>query len=96
LTASVAENDAKRLADVPLYPRNQALIAFLRPFSSLEAVQEIASKGVTEFSIELMPRTTRAQSVDALSSMATISGYKAVLDAADSLPRLFPIKRKRF
>jgi NAD(P) transhydrogenase subunit alpha len=84
-------NDKTGKADVPLYRRNQALIGFLRPLGSLETLQEIASKGVTAFSIELMPRTTRAQSMDALSSMATISGYKAVLIAADTLPKLFPM-----
>src|SRR5580692_1719397 len=77
-------NDRTGKADVPLYRPNQALIGFLRPLGSLETIQEIASKGVSAFSIELMPRTTRAQSMDALSSMATISGYKAVLIAADT------------
>jgi NAD(P) transhydrogenase subunit alpha len=84
-------NDKTGKADVPLYRPNQVLIGFLRPLGSLESVQEIASKGVTAFSIELMPRTTRAQSMDALSSMATISGYKAVLIAADTLPKIFPM-----
>jgi H+-translocating NAD(P) transhydrogenase subunit alpha len=84
-------NDKTGKADVPLYRPNQALIGFFRPLGSLETIQEIASKGVTAFSIELMPRTTRAQSMDALSSMATISGYKAVLIAADTLPKLFPM-----
>lgn len=84
-------NDQTGKADVPLYRRGQTLIGFLRPLGSLETIQEIASKGVTAFSIELMPRTTRAQSMDALSSMATISGYKAVLIAADTLPRMFPM-----
>src|SRR5579863_1314907 len=84
-------NDKTGKADVPLYRPNQTLIGFLRPLGSLDTLQEIASKGVTAFSIELMPRTTRAQSMDALSSMATISGYKAVLIAADTLPKLFPM-----
>jgi NAD(P) transhydrogenase subunit alpha len=84
-------NDKTGKADVPLYRPNQALIGFLRPLGSLETLQEIASKGVAAFSIELMPRTTRAQSMDALSSMATISGYKAVLIAADTLPKIFPM-----
>ncbi|MGB9463603.1 MAG: Re/Si-specific NAD(P)(+) transhydrogenase subunit alpha [Candidatus Acidiferrum sp.] len=84
-------NDRTGKADVPLYRPNQTLIGFLRPLGSLETIQEIASKGVTAFSIELMPRTTRAQSMDALSSMATISGYKAVLIAADTLPKIFPM-----
>src|SRR2546422_3930127 len=71
--------------------RGQALIGFLRPFGSVEVVQQIADTGVTSFSVELVPRTTRAQSMDALSSMGTICGYKAVLIAADTLPRLFPM-----
>jgi len=84
-------NDRTGKADVPLYRPNQAIAGFLRPLGSMETIQEIASKGVTAFSVELMPRTTRAQSMDALSSMATISGYKAVVVAADTLPRLFPM-----
>jgi len=88
---SYGSNDKTGKADVPLYRPDQALVGFLRPLGSLETIQEIASKGVTAFSVELMPRTTRAQSMDALSSMATISGYKAVIVAADTLPRLFPM-----
>jgi len=84
-------NDKTGKADVPLYRPGQALIGFLRPLGSLETIQEIASKGVTAFSVELMPRTTRAQSMDALSSMATISGYKAVLVAAHTLPKMYPM-----
>jgi NAD(P) transhydrogenase subunit alpha len=84
-------NDKTGAQDVSLYRRGQILVGFLRPFGSLEVVQEIAQAGVTSFSVELMPRTTRAQSMDALSSMATVSGYKAVLMAADSHPRIFPM-----
>lgn len=84
-------NDVTGGADVPLMRRGQLLIGFLRPFGTLEVLQEIAATGVTSFSVELMPRTTRAQSMDALSSMGTICGYKAVLDAADLLPRIFPM-----
>ena len=84
-------NDKTGKADVPLYRPGQALIGFLRPLGSIETIQEIASKGVTSFSVELMPRTTRAQSMDALSSMGTICGYKAVILAADKLPRIFPM-----
>jgi NAD(P) transhydrogenase subunit alpha len=84
-------NDRTGKADVPLFHRDQVLIGFLRPLGSVETISEIAAKGVTSFSVELMPRTTRAQSMDALSSMATISGYKAVLIAADSLPKIFPM-----
>src|SRR6202140_4187732 len=82
-------NDRTGEADVPLFKGDQVLIGFLRPLGSAETIQTIAGKGVTSFSVELMPRTTRAQSMDALSSMATISGYKAVLIAADALPKFF-------
>jgi len=84
-------NDKTGKADVPLYRRDQILIGFLRPLGALETLQDIARAGVTSFAVELMPRTTRAQSMDALSSMGTICGYKAVLIAADTLPRLFPM-----
>lgn len=84
-------NDKTGKADVPLYRKGQVLVGFLRPLGSIETIQEIASKGVTSFSVELMPRTTRAQSMDALSSMATACGYKAVILAADKLPRIFPM-----
>jgi len=84
-------NDKTGKADVSLFRRDQLLIGFLRPLGSIESIQEIASKGVISFSVELMPRTTRAQSMDVLSSMATICGYKAVVLAADTSPRIFPM-----
>ncbi|HTZ96325.1 MAG TPA: Re/Si-specific NAD(P)(+) transhydrogenase subunit alpha [Terriglobales bacterium] len=84
-------NDVAGKADIPLMRRGQVLIGFLRPLGSSEILQEIAGTGVTSFSVELMPRTTRAQSMDALSSMGTICGYKAVLLSADTLPRIFPM-----
>jgi NAD(P) transhydrogenase subunit alpha len=84
-------NDVTGKQDVPLYRRDQILIGFLRPFGAKDVVQEVASSGVTAFAVELMPRTTRAQSMDALSSMGTACGYKAVLLAADTHPRIFPM-----
>lgn len=84
-------NDVNGKEDVPLYRRDQVLVGFLRPFGTKEVIEEIAHAGITSFSVELMPRTTRAQSMDALSSMGTICGYKAVLMAADSHPRVFPM-----
>jgi NAD(P) transhydrogenase subunit alpha len=84
-------NDKTGKADVPLFRNGQVLIGFLRPLGSIETIREIAAKGVTSFSVELMPRTTRAQSMDVLSSMATICGYKAVVLAADTSPRIFPM-----
>ncbi len=84
-------NDINGQQDVPLYRRGQILASFLRPFGSIEVLEQIAHAGVTAFSVELMPRTTRAQSMDALSSMATVAGYKAVLLCADTHPRIFPM-----
>src|SRR5450755_4702337 len=84
-------NDRTSDADLPLLRRGQVLIGFLRPLGNVQTVQEVAATGATAFSVELMPRTTRAQSMDALSSMGTICGYKAVILAADTLPRIFPM-----
>jgi H+-translocating NAD(P) transhydrogenase subunit alpha len=84
-------NDVTGKADLPLMRRDQVLIGFLRPFGSADIVQEVAAAGVTSFSVELVPRTTRAQSMDALSSMGTICGYKAVLLAAETSIRIFPM-----
>ena len=84
-------NDKTGHADLPLLRRGQILVGFLRPLGSLQILQELAATGVSSFAVELMPRTTRAQSMDALSSMATMSGYKAVILAADTLPRIFPM-----
>jgi H+-translocating NAD(P) transhydrogenase subunit alpha len=69
----------------------QVLIGFADPLSLPEASRELAARGVSAFAMEMMPRITRAQGMDALSSMATLAGYKAVLLAADALPRLFPM-----
>jgi proton-translocating NAD(P)+ transhydrogenase subunit alpha len=69
----------------------QAVIAFLDPLTDHVLVRALAERQVSSFSMELMPRITRAQSMDALSSMATISGYKAVLLAAVTAPRMFPM-----
>lgn len=84
-------NDKNGKEDLPLFRKGQVLVGFLRPLGTLKTVQDIADCGVTSFSVELIPRITRAQSMDALSSMATICGYKAVVLAADALPRMFPM-----
>jgi NAD(P) transhydrogenase subunit alpha len=84
-------NDKNGASDLALMRRGQLLVGFMRPLAAAEAIQEIARTGVTAFSVELMPRTTRAQSMDALSSMASIAGYKAVLIVASTLPRMFPM-----
>ena len=73
-----------------LEPRH-VLVGFLDPLQRPEAVKELAARGVTSFALELVPRISRAQSMDALSSTATMVGYKAVLLAAYSLPRMMPM-----
>jgi H+-translocating NAD(P) transhydrogenase subunit alpha len=78
-------------AERALLRPKQAVIGFADPLGAPVAVHEIAPAGITLFSMELMPRITRAQSMDALSSMATIAGYKGVLLAASALPRMFPM-----
>ena len=67
------------------------LIGFLQPYTSAAEIRALAARKVTAFSMELMPRITRAQPMDALSAMSTISGYKAVLLAASRLPKFFPL-----
>ena len=84
-------NDVTGQADLPLLHSEQVLVGFLRPLGSVDVLQRIAQTGVISFAEELMPRTTRAQSMDALSSMGTICGYKAVLIAASTLPKIFPM-----
>src|SRR5579862_9718280 len=84
-------NDLTGKADIPLLRRDQVLVGFLRPLGASDVVEQVAATGAMAFAVELMPRTTRAQSMDALSSMATISGYKAVLLAAEKSVRIFPM-----
>ncbi len=67
------------------------LIGFLQPYSNGTAIKALAARKITAFSMELMPRITRAQPMDVLSAMSTIAGYKAVLIAASRLPKFFPL-----
>jgi NAD(P) transhydrogenase subunit alpha len=67
------------------------VIGFLRPLDEPAALQPAVAGGITTFAVELIPRITRAQSMDALSSMATVAGYKAVIIGADRIPRMFPL-----
>jgi len=67
------------------------LIGFLQPYGNAAGIQALAGRGVTAFAMELMPRITRAQSMDVLSAMSTVAGYKAVLLAANHLPKFFPL-----
>ena len=77
--------------DVAKFRRGQVVIGFGEPLTAVDAARALADRGVSFLAMELMPRITRAQSMDALSSMATVAGYKAVLIAADALPRMFPM-----
>ena len=71
--------------------RGAVVIGFLRPLDEPAAVLPAVDRGITTFSVELIPRITRAQAMDALSSMATVAGYKAVLIGAAHIPRMFPL-----
>jgi NAD(P) transhydrogenase subunit alpha len=79
------------LDEVPLIPAGAALISFLQPLTSPDLVKALAKRKVLSFGLDAIPRITRAQSMDALSSQATVAGYKAALIAADSLGKLFPM-----
>ena len=77
--------------DLDVFRRGQIVIGMSAPLSEPEAVRSLAERGVTLFAMELIPRISRAQGMDVLSSQATIAGYKAVLLAADALPKMFPM-----
>lgn len=78
-------------AEIARTKEGATLIGFLQPYSNVEGITALASRKITAFSMELMPRITRAQSMDALSAMSTVAGYKAVLIAASRLPKFFPL-----
>ncbi len=84
-------NPDSGLDDLKRMRAGQALIGFLEPYSAPDIVRELNERKVTSFAMELVPRITRAQSMDALSSMATVAGYQAVLMAAGTLPKMFPM-----
>ena len=87
----LGSNESAGAADVPLMKKGQTVIGLLDPLSAPKSADALARSGVTSFSLELLPRITRAQSMDVLSSMATVAGYKAVLIAAGRLGRMFPM-----
>ncbi|MEE8418166.1 MAG: Re/Si-specific NAD(P)(+) transhydrogenase subunit alpha [candidate division Zixibacteria bacterium] len=88
---ALGANPAAGKADLELLKKDQVIIGMMEPLSEPDSLKLLAERGVTAFAMELMPRITRAQSMDTLSSMATIAGYKAVLLAAEALPRMFPM-----
>ena len=72
-------------------PKGKILISILGPLSNKPAVEKLVKEGVTSYSLDMIPRSTRAQAVDVLSSMATVAGYKAVLVASAAVPKFFPM-----
>jgi len=84
-------NSEAGVADLELMRDGLVIVAPVDPLGNPDAVRKLAERGVTLFAMELIPRITRAQSMDVLSSMATIAGYKAVLLAANHLPKMFPL-----
>lgn len=87
----VIKIQAPTAEEIALFKPGQVLMSVLNPFFQFNLVKELAEKGITAFSMDIVPRTTRAQAMDILSSMATVSGYKAVLTAANTLPKFFPM-----
>ena len=87
----VAKVIAPSAEEVAALREDAVLIGFLSPLTDTEGIERLRLAGVTAFAMESIPRITRAQPMDALSSQATVSGYKAVLIAADRLPRFFPM-----
>lgn len=77
--------------DLPMLKAGTVLMGLLRPLDEPDAIGRLAKQGVTVVAMELVPRTTRAQKMDALSAMSTVAGYKAVLMAAHVLPKFFPL-----
>ncbi|MDH3890587.1 MAG: Re/Si-specific NAD(P)(+) transhydrogenase subunit alpha [candidate division Zixibacteria bacterium] len=77
--------------DLELLRKDQTLVALFEPLTAKDEVTAVAQRGVLAFAMELIPRITRAQSMDVLSSMATVAGYKAVLLSAQLLPKMFPM-----
>jgi NAD(P) transhydrogenase subunit alpha len=84
-------NDALGKNEIELMKPGSVLVTFFQPLVNHEIVQRLADGKITSFSMDAIPRTTRAQSMDALSSMSTIAGYKSVLIAANSMGRFFPL-----
>jgi NAD(P) transhydrogenase subunit alpha len=88
---TLGANPGAGRADLELLESRHIVIGFGEPLTAREEAAALASRGVTAFALELIPRITRAQSMDVLSSMATIAGYRAVILGAEALPKMFPM-----
>ncbi len=84
-------NPEQGKTDLPLMQHDQIIVGVAEALSNPQSIQQLTTRQVRAFAMELMPRITRAQSMDVLSSMGTVAGYKAVLMAADALPKMFPM-----
>jgi NAD(P) transhydrogenase subunit alpha len=87
----VAKIAPPSISEAASFKEGSALISYLYALNNVESIKQLASRGVTAFALDLMPRISRAQSMDTLSSQANLAGYKAALMAADSLPKIFPL-----
>ncbi len=87
----IAFPNAPTAEQIGRFRRGTIILAVLNPLSNHDLVRQLAASGVTSMALDMMPRITRAQKMDVLSSMSTIAGYKAVLLAAAELPRMFPL-----
>ena len=87
----VARVQPPTLEEVAQFPDGVSVVSFLQPVASAEVVAALAAKGATVYSLDLLPRISRAQSMDALSSQATVGGYRAGLSAAEHLAKFFPM-----
>lgn len=88
-------NTSLKKHEIDLMPEGSLLIGLLRPLTALEDIRRLASKKITAFAMELMPRITRAQQMDVLSAMSSLAGYKAVLLAAAAFARIFPMMTRQ-
>ena len=88
---TLGANPEQGRADLPMMQHDQVIVGIAEALSNPQAIRELQTQHVRAFAMELMPRITRAQSMDVLSSMGTVSGYKAVLMAANALPKMLPM-----
>lgn len=87
----IIQINAISVEDMDKIPGGKSIMSMLSPLTNVEGIRKLQNQGLTAFSMDFVPRTTRAQSMDVLSSMASVAGYKAVLSAATHLPHFFPM-----
>ena len=90
-TELLVKVQAPTLEEIDLLPEGASVLSLLTPSAHLDLVRRLANRGVTAYSFELVPRISRAQAMDALSSQATVAGYRAVLVAASRIGKFFPL-----